>query len=92
MRPFSASAVSLDAGRAASGAEQAGRRAKPDALAVEQEQFDAITDQIPQRPMGVVEGTSYTFVIIAGLAFAGLLPLTLSDSSASAWPETLLVV
>ena len=42
------------------------------ALAVEQEEFDAITDQIPQRPMGVVEGTSYTLLIAAGIAIAGL--------------------
>ncbi len=41
------------------------------ALAREQEEFNAITDQIPQRPVGVVEGTSYTIVILAGLAFAG---------------------
>ena len=41
------------------------------ALAREQEEYDVITDQIPQRPVGVVEGTSYTIVILAGLAFAG---------------------
>ncbi|KAK9819105.1 hypothetical protein WJX74_001759 [Apatococcus lobatus] len=41
------------------------------ALTREQEEFDALTDQIPQRPVGVVEGTSYTVVILAGLAFAG---------------------
>ncbi len=41
------------------------------ALTREEEEFNAITDQIPQRPVGVVEGTSYTIVILAGLAFAG---------------------
>ena len=40
---------------------------------VEKEGRGDITDQIPHivRPMGVVEGTSYTVLIIAGLAFAG---------------------
>ncbi len=27
----------------------------------------AITDQIPQRPVGVVEGTSYSVMILAAL-------------------------
>jgi len=30
-----------------------------------------ITDQIPVRPVGVVEGASYTVVIVAGVACAG---------------------
>lgn len=34
------------------------------------ERFSAITDKIPQRPVSVVEGTSYTLVIIAALGFA----------------------
>jgi import inner membrane translocase subunit TIM21 len=34
------------------------------------EEFSAITDKIPQRPITVVEGTSYTLVIIAALGFA----------------------
>lgn len=44
-------------------------------LVQKQEQYD-ITDQIPEivKPMGVVEGTSYTVLIIAGLAFAGKKP------------------
>jgi len=50
---------------------------------VEGKQGSDITDQIPHivRPMGVVEGTSYTVLIVAGLAFAGepiLLHLTIS--------------
>lgn len=36
----------------------------------DEEEFSAITDKIPQRPMSVVEGTSYTLVIIAALGFA----------------------
>jgi hypothetical protein len=31
------------------------------------EEFSAITDKIPQRPVTVVEGTSYTLLIIAAL-------------------------
>lgn len=38
--------------------------------AADGEPFSAITDKIPQRPMTVVEGTSYTLVIIAALGFA----------------------
>ena len=34
------------------------------------EEFSAITDKIPQRPVTVVEGTSYTLLIIAALGFA----------------------
>ena len=47
------------------------REQRQTALTREEEEFNAITDQIPQRPVGVVEGTSYTIVILAGLAFAG---------------------
>ena len=39
-------------------------------LVIDEEEFNAITDKIPQRPMSVVEGTSYTLVIIAALGFA----------------------
>lgn len=45
---------------------------RKDSLAVTDEDINAITDQIPQRPMGVVEGTSYTVIIFAALAFAGM--------------------
>lgn len=41
------------------------------ALTAQEDSDDAITDQIPQRPMGVVEGTSYTVIIIAAIAMAG---------------------
>lgn len=36
-----------------------------------EEEFSAITDKIPQRPVTVVEGTSYTLVIIAALGVSG---------------------
>lgn len=32
-----------------------------------EEEFSAITDKIPQRPITVVEGTSYTVLIVAAL-------------------------
>lgn len=37
----------------------------------QEEAFDTLTDKIPEKPVGVVEGTSYTVVILAGLALAG---------------------
>lgn len=40
-------------------------------LVAADEDFSAITDKIPQRPISVVEGTSYTLVILAALGFAG---------------------
>jgi mitochondrial import inner membrane translocase subunit TIM21 len=39
-------------------------------LVAQEEEFSAITDKIPQRPVSVVEGTSYTLVIVAALGFA----------------------
>ena len=37
---------------------------------VQEQAFDEITDKhIPQRPMGVVEGTSYSLVILAAIGF-----------------------
>lgn len=42
---------------------------KVDSLEITEESYKAITDQIPQRPMGVVEGTSYSLVIFAAFAF-----------------------
>lgn len=68
---------------------------RKDSLAVTEEDIGAITDQIPQRPMGVVEGTSYTVVIVAALAFAGtdflLILLLLSDNATSGEGKRLLV-
>lgn len=72
MRPLSGAAAG-----AASAQEQAGQKQPRDgggskgALAAQEEEFDAITDQIPQRPVGIVEGTSYTLLIAAGIALAG---------------------
>ena len=60
--------------KAGSGSKQQQGGADKDgknALTVDEEELNAITDQIPQRPMGVVEGTSYTVIIIAGIAMAG---------------------
>jgi len=36
-----------------------------DSLEITTEKINAITDKIPQRPVGVVEGTSYTLLILA---------------------------
>lgn len=43
---------------------------KIDSLELTEEKINALTDQIPQRPMGVVEGTSYSVVIL--FAFGAL--------------------
>eukprot|EP00850_Spirogloea_muscicola_P008381 SM000044S16028 [mRNA] locus=s44:619878:622033:+ [translate_table: standard] len=40
-------------------------------VARQEDPFDTITDRIPERPVSVVEGTSYSLVILAGLAVAG---------------------
>ena len=73
VRPLSAAAAesSQQHQQRADGKQAGARRAEKDALALDEAQFDAITDQIPQRPMGVVEGTSYTLLILAGVAVAG---------------------
>ena len=45
------------------------------------QQFDEITDKhIPVRPLGVVEGTSYSLVIAAGLACCGAIIYTAVNS------------
>lgn len=38
----------------------------------EEDPFDSITDKIPERPVSVAEGASYSLVILAGLAVAGV--------------------
>ena len=43
----------------------------PQELVAAEEEFSAITDKIPQRPVTIVEGTSYTVVIIAALGVSG---------------------
>jgi import inner membrane translocase subunit TIM21 len=35
-----------------------------DSLEITEETFSAITDKIPQKPVGIVEGTSYTLLIL----------------------------
>jgi hypothetical protein len=42
-----------------------------DSLELTDEKINAITDKIPQRPVGVVEGTSYTAVILAAFGVRG---------------------
>ena len=37
----------------------------------DEDPFDSITDKIPERPVSVAEGASYSLVILAGLAVAG---------------------
>lgn len=61
--------VRLLAGQA--GQSRQGQQSKAERSVVsQQEQFDEITDKhIPQRPMGVVEGTSYSLVILAAIGF-----------------------
>lgn len=36
----------------------------------EEDPFDSLTDKIPERPVTVAEGASYSLVILAGLAVA----------------------
>lgn len=49
------------------------------------EEFSAITDKIPQRPVTVVEGTSYTLLIIAALGVSFLSELCLAVNLQNAW-------
>lgn len=56
-------------------------RAQQQSLVKGREQFDEITDKhIPVRPLGVVEGTSYSLVIAAGLACCGAIVYTAVNS------------
>ena len=72
LRPLTAASTPDSKARKGSNQGQNGMaKDGKDALTLEEEEINAITDQIPQRPMGVVEGTSYTLVIIAGIALAG---------------------
>lgn len=47
------------------------REEEADALAESGSGADAITDRIPERPVSVAEGTSYSIVILAALGVAG---------------------
>lgn len=52
--------------QATAGAQQQ-QQGKEKGLAAQEEQFDEITDKhIPVRPVGAVEATSYTVVIVGG--------------------------
>ncbi|GAX84722.1 hypothetical protein CEUSTIGMA_g12144.t1 [Chlamydomonas eustigma] len=57
-RSFSAIAERKEQGTSSSGKETV------DSLELTEEKINALTDKIPQRPMGVVEGTSYSLVIL----------------------------
>lgn len=53
----------------AGGASRQQRKAER-AVVSQEDTFDEITDKhIPQRPLGVVEGTSYSLVILAAIGF-----------------------
>jgi import inner membrane translocase subunit TIM21 len=73
VRPLSGAAAGAASAQEQGGQKQQQPRDSKGALAAQQEEFDAITDQIPQRPVGIVEGTSYTLLIAAGIALAGAL-------------------
>lgn len=64
----------------ASGYKSQQNRSKETGLASHQEQFDEITDKhIPQRPVTKLEATSYTFVIVGGLAMAAAVLYTAAN-------------
>ena len=66
LRPLSGQAGS---GKPQTGSAREQRRAER-AVVSQKDTFDEITDKhIPQRPMGVVEGTSYSLVILAAIGF-----------------------
>lgn len=64
-------AVRLFSGREGRERRREEKDGQGDALAEAQAKADAITDKIPERPVSVVEGTSYSIVILAALGVAG---------------------
>jgi hypothetical protein len=58
----SSSTAGEEAGKRRGAPQQEDKRA----LVAGEEQYSAITDRIPQRPVGPVEGASYTILIAAG--------------------------
>ena len=38
----------------------------------DEDPFDSITDKIPERPVSLAEGASYSLIILAGLAVAAV--------------------
>ena len=65
---------------------------KFDSLELTQEKINAITDKIPQRPVGPVEATSYSLIIVAAFG-VGAWPMTRGrcvarDLGGGAWPAT----
>jgi len=58
------------------GESNAGETQGKKSLMIDEEDYDAITDKIPEKPMTAAEGISYTAIIIA--AFAVIFPHFLS--------------
>ncbi|BBN03661.1 mitochondrial import inner membrane translocase subunit TIM21 [Marchantia polymorpha subsp. ruderalis] len=68
--PFSVRRISSQSALAAR--EQSGRHERSESgITTQEDPFDTLTDKIPERPVSVAEGASYSVVILAGLAVAG---------------------
>lgn len=68
--PLTFASRQFSAAAAGKGSEEAAKKRaqqEQQSLVEAEEEFSAITDKIPQRPVSVAEGTSYTLVIIAAL-------------------------
>ncbi|KAL4419128.1 hypothetical protein ABPG77_004520 [Micractinium sp. CCAP 211/92] len=72
-RGFSAAAGGEQqaAGKGGRAARRAAAAAEKEGLVAAEEEFSAITDKIPQRPVTVTEAGGYSLVIVAALGFAG---------------------
>lgn len=68
---FSSSAGQQAAAEKQPAQQQGAKKEAFDSLELTEEKINAITDQIPQRPVTVVEGTSYMVVIIAAFTVLG---------------------
>ncbi|KAI7836791.1 hypothetical protein COHA_009371 [Chlorella ohadii] len=79
LRPWQPRAFSAAAGGEQQAAQKGGRAARraaqqaaeKEGLVAAEEEFSAITDKIPQRPVTVTEAGGYSLVIVAALGFAG---------------------
>lgn len=66
---FSSRPLSAQAGNTGS-RNRGAQSSQAQDVVTQQDTFDEVTDKhIPQRPMGVVEGTSYSLVILAAIGF-----------------------
>ncbi|EFN50809.1 hypothetical protein CHLNCDRAFT_141854 [Chlorella variabilis] len=71
-RPLSAAAGEQQAaGKGGRAARRAAAAAEKEGLVSAEEEFSAITDKIPQRPVTATEAGGYSLVIVAALGFAG---------------------